>query len=51
MTCTSLEITGSCADQDLILADNTLAASPAYTAVRVHNNRASFHEDIDQTFF
>ena len=51
MSGTSLEVTCSGADKNLVLTDHTLAASPAYTAVRVHHNSACFHEDIDQAFF
>ena len=51
MTCTSLKVTCSCADQDFILADNALAASPAYTAVRVHNNSSCLHKDVQKSLF
>ena len=51
MACAALEVSCTGTDQDLIFTDDALAASPAYTAVRVHNDRASFHEDVDQTFF
>ena len=51
MSCTSFEVTRSCTDQDFVFTDNTLAASPAYTAVRVHNDRTCFHENVDQAIF
>ena len=51
MTGTALEVTGSGADQHFVLADDTLAASPADTAVGVHNNGSGFHEDLEQPFF
>lgn len=50
MACAALEVSCTGADQDFILADNALAAAPAYAAVRVHNNCAGFHEGVDQTF-
>ena len=51
MTGTSLEVTGSSADQHFVLTDNTLAASPADAAVRVHHNSSCLHEGIDDTLF
>ena len=51
MSCTSLKVAGSCTDQDFIFTDYALAASPAYTTVRVHHDRTCIHEDIDQSFF
>ena len=51
MTGTSLKVSGSGADQHFIFADDTLTASPADTAVGVHDDGSGFHEDIDQTFF
>ena len=51
MSCTSLKVAGSCTDQDFIFTDYALAASPAYTTVRVHHDRTCIHEDVDQSFF
>ena len=48
MSGTSLEITGASTDQNLILTDHALAAAPADTAVRVHDNGAALHKDLDQ---
>ena len=48
MSGTSLEIAGAGTDQNLILADHALAAAPADTAVRVHDNGAALHKDLDQ---
>ena len=50
MTCAALEVSRTGADQDFVLADHTLAAAPAYAAVRVHNNCTGFHKDVDQAF-
>ena len=46
-----LEITGAGTDQSLSFSDDALAASPADTAVGVHNNGSGFHEDLEQPFF
>ena len=51
MTCAALEVSRTGADQDFVLADHALAASPAYTTVRVHHDRTCIHEDVDQSFF
>ena len=51
MTGTALEVTGSGADQHFVLADDTLAASPADASVRVHHNGSCLHEGIDDTLF
>ena len=50
MTCAALKVSRTGADQDFVLADHTLAAAPAYAAVRVHNNCSSFHKGVDQAF-
>ena len=50
MTCAALEVSRTGADQDFVLTDHALTASPAYAAVRVHNNCTGFHKDVDQTF-
>jgi len=46
----ALEVPGAGADQDLIFPDHTLTASPAHTAVRIHNNSAALHEYLEQPF-
>ena len=51
MTGTALEVTGSSADQHFVLADDTLAASPADAAVRVHDDGSGLHEGVDDAFF
>ena len=51
MARTSLEVSGSGADQHFIFTDDTLAASPADAAVRVHDDGSGLHEDIDQSLF
>ena len=51
MTGTALEVTGSGADQHFVLADDTLAASPADAAVRVHDDGSGLHEGVDDAFF
>ena len=48
MSGASLEVTGTGTDQHLILADDALAAAPADTAVRVHDNGAALHKDLDE---
>ena len=48
MSGASLEVTGTGTDQHLILANDTLTAAPADTAVRVHDNGAALHEDLDE---
>ena len=48
MSGTSLEVTCSGTDQNFILTDNALAASPADTAVRVHDNGACLHKDVNE---
>ena len=50
MTCAALEVSRTGADQDFILADNALAAAPADAAVRVHDNGAALHENLDEAF-
>ena len=51
MTGTSLEVTGSSADQHFVLADDTLAASPADAAVRVHDDGSGLHEGVEDAYF
>ena len=48
MSCTSLEVTCSGTNQNFVFSDHSLAASPAYTAVRVHNDCAGFHKDVKE---
>ena len=50
MTCAALEVSRTGADQDFVLADHTLAAAPAYAAVRVHDDRAALNKGVDQPF-
>ena len=49
MSGTSLKVSGTGADQNLILADHALTASPADAAVRVHHDRTALHEGLDQS--
>lgn len=51
MSCTSLEVSCTCTDKSLTLTDNTLTASPAYRAVRIHNNCTCVHEYIKESLF
>ena len=51
MARTSLEVSGSGADQHFIFTDDTLTASPADAAVGVHDDGSGFHEDLQKTFF
>ena len=50
MSCTALEVSGTCTDQDFIFTNYTLTASPAYAAVRVHDDRAALNKGVDQPF-
>ena len=50
MTCAALEVSCTGTDQDLIFTDDALAASPAYAAVRVHDDRAALNKGVDQPF-
>ena len=50
MSGTSLEVSCTGADQDLIFPDHALAASPADAAVGIHDDGAALHEDVNQTF-
>ena len=50
MSCTTLEITCSCTDQNFIFTNNSLTASPADTAVRIHYNCTCLHENIKKSF-
>ena len=50
MTGTALEVSGSGADQHVVLADDTLAASPADAAIRIHYNCTCLHENVKKSF-
>ena len=51
MSCTSLKISGTCADERLTLADDALTASPADAAVGIHDDGAGLHKDLKKPFF
>ena len=50
MSGTSLEVSGSGADQGLACANDALAAAPADTAVRVHHDSSCLHKGLDNSF-
>ena len=47
----AFKVAGTGADEDFTLADDALAAAPAYAAVGVHDNGAGFHEGVQNAFF
>ena len=50
MSRTSFEISGTGGDQNFPFTDHALTASPAHTAVAVHDHGSGFHKDVDQSF-